>query len=181
MKCLRTWKGKIIRELDKNTLIVFSIFVPLNFSIMSVQSQVMDQMKVAMKAKDTVALESLRALKSAFLLANTSGGSVELSEDDEIKIVQKLVKQRKDSAAIFQEQDRMDLAEPEIAQAKILEQFLPAQMGEEELKAAIEAIIGQTGASSMRDMGKVMGMASQQLAGKADGKAISMVVKQLLR
>jgi uncharacterized protein YqeY len=180
MKCLRTWKGKIIRELDKNTLIVFSIFVPLNFSIMSVQSQVMDQMKVAMKAKDTVALESLRALKSAFLLANTSGGSVELSEDDEIKIVQKLVKQRKDSAAIFQEQDRMDLAEPEIAQAKILEQFLPAQMGEEELKAAIEAIISQTGASSMRDMGKVMGMASQQLAGKADGKAISMVVKQLL-
>lgn len=180
MKCLRTWKGKIIRELDKNTLIVFSIFVPLNFSIMSVQSQVMDQMKVAMKAKDTVALESLRALKSAFLLANTSGGSIELSEDDEIKIVQKLVKQRKDSAAIFQEQDRMDLAEPEIAQAKILEQFLPAQMGEEELKAAIEAIISQTGASSMRDMGKVMGMASQQLAGKADGKAISMVVKQLL-
>ena len=180
MKCLRTWKGKIIREFDKNTLIVFSIFVPLNFSIMSVQSQVMDQMKVAMKAKDTVALESLRALKSAFLLANTSGGSVELSEDDEIKIVQKLVKQRKDSAAIFQEQDRMDLAEPEIAQAKILEQFLPAQMGEEELKAAIEAIISQTGASSMRDMGKVMGMASQQLAGKADGKAISMVVKQLL-
>ena len=180
MKCLRTWKGKIIRELDKNTLIVFSIFVPLNFSIMSVQSQVMDQMKVAMKAKDTVALESLRALKSAFLLANTSGGSVELSEDDEIKIVQKLVKQRKDSAAIFQEQNRMDLAEPEIAQAKILEQFLPAQMGEEELKAAIEAIISQTGASSMRDMGKVMGMASQQLAGKADGKAISMVVKQLL-
>ena len=180
MKCLRTWKGKIIRELDKNTLIVFSIFVPLNFSIMSVQSQVMDQMKVAMKAKDTVALESLRALKSAFLLANTSGGSVELSEEDEIKIVQKLVKQRKDSAAIFQEQDRMDLAEPEIAQAKILEQFLPAQMGEEELKAAIEAIISQTGASSMRDMGKVMGMASQQLAGKADGKAISMVVKQLL-
>lgn len=180
MTCSRTWKGKIIRELDKNTLIVFSIFVPVNFSIMSVQSQVMDQMKVAMKAKDTVALESLRALKSAFLLANTSGGSVELSEDDEIKIVQKLVKQRKDSAAIFQEQDRMDLAEPEIAQAKILEQFLPAQMGEEELKAAIEAIISQTGASSMRDMGKVMGMASQQLAGKADGKAISMVVKQLL-
>ena len=180
MKYLRTWKGKIIRELDKNTLIVFSIFVALNFLIMSVQSQVMEQMKVAMKAKDTVALESLRALKSAFLLANTSGGNVELSEEDEIKIVQKLVKQRKDSAAIFQEQNRMDLAEPEIEQAKILEQFLPAQMGEEELKAAIEAIISQTGASSMKDMGKVMGMASKQLAGKADGKAISMIVKQLL-
>jgi len=147
---------------------------------MSVQSQVMEQMKVAMKSKDTVALESLRALKSAFLLANTSGGNVTLSEEDEIKIVQKLVKQRKDSAAIFQEQNRMDLAEPEVAQAKILEQFLPAQMGADELKAAIETIINQTGASSMKDMGKVMGMASKQLAGKADGKAISSVVKQLL-
>mgnify|MGYP001821635244 FL=1 len=147
---------------------------------MSVQSQVMEQMKVAMKAKDTVALESLRALKSAFLLANTSGGNVELSEEDEIKIVQKLVKQRKDSAAIFQEQNRMDLAEPEIAQAKILEQFLPAQMGEAELTAAIEAIIAQTGASSMKDMGKVMGMASQALAGKADVKSISTIVRQLL-
>ena len=147
---------------------------------MSVQSQVMEQMKVAMKSKDTVALESLRALKSAFLLANTSGGNVTLSEEDEIKIVQKLVKQRKDSAGIFQEQNRMDLAEPEVAQAKILEQFLPAQMGADELKATIETIINQTGASSMKDMGKVMGMASKQLAGKADGKAISSVVKQLL-
>ena len=147
---------------------------------MSLQSQVMEQMKAAMKSKDKVALESLRALKSAFLMANTSGENVELSEDDEIKIVQKLVKQRKDSATIFQEQDRMDLADPEIAQAKILEQFLPAQMGEEELKAVISAIISQTGASSMKDMGKVMGMASKQLAGKADGKAISSVVKDLL-
>ncbi|MCP4882951.1 MAG: GatB/YqeY domain-containing protein [Flavobacteriales bacterium] len=147
---------------------------------MSVQSQVMEQMKAAMKSKDTVALESLRALKSAFLLANTSGSGVELSEEDEIKIVQKLVKQRKDSAAIFQKQNRNDLADPEIAQAKILEQFLPAQMGEEELKSVIGAIISQAGASSMRDMGKVMGMASKQLAGKADGKAISMIVKQLL-
>ena len=106
---------------------------------MSVQSQVMEQMKAAMKSKDTVALESLRALKSAFLMANTSGSNVELSEEDEIKIVQKLVKQRKDSAAIFQEQDRNDLADPEIAQAKVLEQFLPAQMGEDELKSAIDA------------------------------------------
>ena len=137
-------------------------------------------MKVAMKSKDTVALESLRALKSAFLLANTSGGKVELTEEDEIKIVQKLVKQRKDSAAIFKEQDRMDLASPEEAQAKILEQFLPAQMSEEELKDVIEGIITQTGASSMKDMGRVMGMASKQLAGKADGKAISTIVKQLL-
>ena len=147
---------------------------------MSVQSQVMDQMKVAMKAKDKVALESLRALKSAFLLANTIGGSADLTEEDEIKIVQKLVKQRKDSAAIYTEQGRADLADPELAQSAILEQFLPAQMGEDELKEVIGAIISQTGASSMRDMGKVMGMASQQLAGKADGKTISMLVKQLL-
>ena len=147
---------------------------------MSVQSQVMDQMKVAMKAKDKVALESLRALKSAFLLANTSGGNADLTEEDEIKIVQKLVKQRKDSAAIYTEQGRADLADPELAQSAILEQFLPAQMSEDELKEVIGAIIAQTGASSMRDMGKVMGMASQQLAGKADGKAISMIVKQLL-
>ncbi|NOQ92372.1 MAG: GatB/YqeY domain-containing protein [Flavobacteriaceae bacterium] len=147
---------------------------------MSLQKQVMEQMKVAMKAKDKVALESLRALKSAFLLANTSGSDVTLSEEGEIKIVQKLVKQRKDSATIFNEQNRSDLADPELAQAKILEQFLPAQMSEEELKAAIGEIVTQTGATSMKDMGKVMGMASKQFAGKADGKAISIVVKELL-
>ncbi len=147
---------------------------------MSLQNQVMDQIKAAMKSKDKVALESLRALKSAFLLANTSGSSVELSEEEELKIVQKLVKQRKDSAAIFNEQNRDDLAEPELAQAKVLEQFLPVQMSEGELKAVIAEIVSKIGASSMKDMGKVMGMASKQLAGKADGKAISMVVKQLL-
>lgn len=147
---------------------------------MSLQKQVMEQMKTAMKSKDRVALESLRALKSAFLLANTSGSDVEISEEEEIKIVQKLVKQRKDSAAIFDEQGRTDLAEPEKAQAKILEQFLPKQMSEEELKGVIAEIVSKTGASSMKDMGKVMGMASKQLAGKADGKAISMVVKELL-
>ena len=147
---------------------------------MSLQKQVMEQIKAAMKSKDKVALESLRALKSAFLLANTSGGGVELSEGDEIKIVQKLVKQRKDSAAIFDEQGRSDLSEPEKAQAKVLEQFLPAQMSEEELKSVIAEIVERTGASSMKDMGKVMGMASKQLAGKADGKAISMAVKELL-
>ncbi len=137
-------------------------------------------MKEAMKAKDTVALEALRALKSAFLLANTSGSGVELTEADEIKIVQKLVKQRRDSAAIFEEQGRKDLADPELAQAEVLERFLPAQMSEEEVKSAVEAIIAQTGASSMKDMGRVMGIASKELAGKADGKMISGVVKSLL-
>ncbi len=147
---------------------------------MSLQKEVMEQMKAAMKSKDKIALESLRALKSAFLLANTSGSNTELNEDDEIKIVQKLVKQRKDSATIFNEQNRSDLADPELAQAKILEKFLPEQMSNDALKQAIGEIISQTGATSMKDMGKVMGMASKQFAGKADGKAISMVVKSLL-
>ncbi len=144
------------------------------------QAEVMEKMKEAMKSKDKVALESLRALKSAFLLENTSGSNVQLSEADEIRIVQKLIKQRKDSAAIFAQQDRQDLAEPELAQAAVLEQFLPAQMSEEELRNAIAAIVEKTGASSMKDMGKVMGIASKELAGKADGKAISAAVKEFL-
>jgi uncharacterized protein YqeY len=147
---------------------------------MSLQAEVMEKMKEAMKSKDKVALESLRALKSAFLLENTSGSNVQLSEADEIRIVQKLIKQRKDSAAIFAQQGRQDLAEPELAQAAVLEQFLPAQMSEEELRNAIAAIVENTGASSMKDMGKVMGIASKELAGKADGKAISAAVKEFL-
>ncbi len=147
---------------------------------MSLQQKVMSQLKEAMKAKDKVALESLRAVKSALLLAQTSGDKKELTEEDEIKLVQKLVKQRKESAALYAKQGREDLAEPELAQAKILEQFLPEQLSEDDLKQVISKIIEQVGASSMKDMGKVMGMASKQLAGKADGKAISTVVKQLL-
>lgn len=141
----------------------------------------MDAMKTAMKEKNATALEALRAVKSALLLAQTEGGAKEeLSEDQEIKLLQKLVKQRKDSAAIFTEQGRNDLADPEIAQAAIIEQFLPEQMNEEEIAKVIDAIITQTGASSMKDMGKVMGMASGQLMGKADGKTISTIVKQRL-
>ena len=148
---------------------------------MSLQSEVMTKLKEAMKAKDTVALESLRAIKSAILMAQTEkGAKEEIDEAMEIKLLQKLVKQRKDSAALYLDQGRSDLAEPELAQVKIIAQFLPAQMSEEELTSKIKAIIDQTGASSMKDMGKVMGMASKQLAGKADGKAISNVVKGLL-
>lgn len=147
---------------------------------MSLQQEVMTKLKDAMKAKDKVALESLRAIKSALLLAQTSGDSKELTAEDEIKLVQKLVKQRKDSAALYKEQGRNDLADPELAQVAVLEQFLPEQMGEEELKKVVSEIIAKVGASSMKDMGKVMGMASKQLAGKADGKAISNVVKALL-
>ena len=148
---------------------------------MSLQSKVMEKLKEAMRAKDAVALESLRAIKSAILLAQTeSGAKQDLSEEEELKLLQKQVKQRKDSAALYQEQGRADLAEPELAQVAIIEQFLPEQMGEDELKNIIAAIIEKTGASSMKDMGQVMGMASKELAGKADGKVISNVVKNLL-
>ena len=148
---------------------------------MSLQKEVMVQMKEAMKTKNALALESLRAIKSEILLAQTkSGASDGLSEDEEIKLLQKLVKQRKDSAALYTEQGREDLATPELAQAEVIAQFLPEQMGEDELKQLIADIIKTTGASSMKDMGKVMGMASKKLAGKADGKTISSIVKQLL-
>lgn len=141
----------------------------------------MIKIKEAMKSKDKVALESLRAVKSEILLAQTkSGASEELTEDEEIKLLQKLVKQRRDSAALYNEQGRNDLAEPELAQLEIISQFLPEQMGEDELKKIISEIIAEVGATSMKDMGKVMGMASNKLAGKADGKAISLAVKQLL-
>jgi uncharacterized protein YqeY len=148
---------------------------------MSLQNKVMSKIKDAMKSKDTLALESLRAIKSEILLAQTKGGASEsLTEEEELKIVQKLVKQRKDSATLYQEQGRNDLAEPELAQVAVISQFLPEQLSEEELVAVISKIVENVGATSMKDMGKVMGMASKQLAGKADGKAISMVVKKLL-
>jgi len=148
---------------------------------MSLLKQVMEALKIAMKAKDTLALQALRSIKSAILLAQTeSGAKEELSETEELKLVQKLVKQRKDSAAIYTEQNRADLAAPEIAEATVIEQFLPEQLSEEEVVNIVDAIISQTGASSMQDMGKVMGMANSQLVGKADGKTISTIVKQRL-
>ena len=147
---------------------------------MNLQQQITEQLKAAMKAKDTVALESLRAIKSAILLTQTQAGAKELTADDEIKLVQKLVKQRKDSAEIFRQQGREDLADPEEAQIKIIEQFLPEQLDEAAIANIVEEIIAQTNADGMKDMGKVMGMASKQLAGKADGKTISTIVRQKL-
>jgi uncharacterized protein YqeY len=148
---------------------------------MSLSADVMTKMKEAMKAKDQNALTSLRAIKSALLLAQTETGSKEeISEEQELKMLQKLVKQRKDSAAIYLEQGREDLAEPELEQAKVIESFLPEQMSEEEIAKVVEEIIAKTGASSMADMGKVMGMASGKLSGKADGKTISTIVKSKL-
>ncbi|WP_129752252.1 GatB/YqeY domain-containing protein [Flavobacterium beibuense] len=148
---------------------------------MSLQTQIMDAMKTAMKAKDTVTLEALRAIKSALLLAQTeSGAKEELAEEEEIKLLQKLVKQRKDSAAIYTQQGREDLAAPEIEQAAVIEKFLPAQLSEEEVEAKVKQIIEANGFSGMADMGKTMGIASKELAGSADGKTISAVVKRLL-
>ena len=148
---------------------------------MSLHENIMIKMKEAMKSKDKVALESLRAIKSEILLAQTKSGALDnLTEDIEIKLLQKLVKQRKDSAVLYKEQGRDDLAEPELAQINVISQFLPKQMSEENLKNIVVEIIEKVGATSMKDMGKVMGLASNQLAGKADGKTISTIVKQLL-
>ena len=147
---------------------------------MSLQEQVTQQLKAAMKAKDSVALESLRAIKSAILLTQTQAGAKDLTTEDEIKLVQKLVKQRKDSAEIFRQQGREDLAEPEEAQIRIIEQFLPEQLDKAAIAKIIEVIITLTNAEGMKDMGKVMGMASKAMAGRADGKTISAIVRQKL-
>lgn len=148
---------------------------------MSLQAKVMEELKEAMKAKNTVALESLRAIKSAILLAKTEAGATEeLTEADELKLLQKLVKQRKDSAALYSQQGREDLAQPELAQMAVIEKFLPKQLTEEEITAAVKGFIADVGATTAKDMGKVMGVASKALAGKADGKLISEIVKKFL-
>lgn len=148
---------------------------------MSLQQDVMAAMKTAMKEKDQLALAALRAVKSEILLAQTQTGTKEeLTSEEEIKILSKLVKQRKDSAAIFAEQNRADLVEPELAQAKVISQFLPEQLTEEEITNVVKEVIAKVGAEGMKDMGKVMGVVTQQLAGKADGKTISTIVRQQL-
>lgn len=148
---------------------------------MSLEKTINDQIKTAMLAKDEAGLRALRAIKAAILLAKTAEGAGEvMSSDEEIKLLQKLVKQRRDSLEIFTQQNREDLAKKESEEIAVIEKFLPQQFSAEELKDAVSAIIASTGASSPSDMGKVMGVASKQLAGKADGKAISEVVKLLL-
>ncbi len=148
---------------------------------MSLEVKIMDQMKEAMKAKDSVALEALRAIKSAIILAKTEAGATDtLTEEQEIKMLQRLVKMRKDSAEIFTKQNRPDLAEPELAQIAVIEKFLPAQLSEEEVEAIISKIIAETGASGIASMGKVMGLATAKIGGQAEGKVISGIVKKLL-
>ena len=147
---------------------------------MSLEAKVMEEMKAAMRAKDEAALRTLRAIKAAILLEKTSGRGTEMSEADEIKMLQKMAKQRRDSLEIFTQQNREDLAIKEREELAIIERFLPKQMSAEELQLELKAIIAEAGASSPADMGKVMGIASKKLAGKADGKIISETVKQLL-
>jgi uncharacterized protein YqeY len=140
-----------------------------------------NDIKEAMKAKDKVKLETLRNVKKYFLEAKTAPGANDtLTDDAALKIMQKLVKQGKDSAALYTQQGRADLAEAELAQVNVIESYLPAQMSEEELEAALRAIIAQVGAAGPQDMGKVMGVATKQLAGKAEGRTISAKVKALL-
>jgi uncharacterized protein len=148
---------------------------------MSLEQKVMGDLKTAMLAKDEKSLRSLRAIKAAIINLKTSEGfSGEINEDDEIKLLQKLVKQRKESLEIYEKQNRKDLAEKEQEEISIIEKFLPKQIGANELKVIIGKIVEDTGATSQADMGKVMGMANKQLAGKADGKTIAAVVKEIL-
>ena len=147
---------------------------------MALKDQVMDALKAAMKAKDAVALESLRAIKSAILLQQSEAGAKELSSIDEIRLLQKLVKQRKDSAALYNEQGRSDLADPELAQAKVIEQFLPAPLSETDLDQLIKEVINDLSAEGMKDMGRVVGEVNSRAAGRAEGKVIAQKVKDQL-
>ena len=148
---------------------------------MSLTEKVSSDLITAMKAKDKVALEAIRAAKTAFVLARAEkGADLVLTAEDELKIIQKLVKQRRESAAIYREQNRPDLYEKEEAEAEVLQRYLPAKMSDDDLLKIIKGIIDRLGAKSPADMGKVMGVATKELAGKADGKEISAKVKQIL-
>ena len=147
---------------------------------MSLELTINEAIKTAMREKDKVALDSLRAVKSQILLLKTEAKGADVSAEQEIAILQRMMKQRKDSYEQFVAQNRTDLAEVEMAQMKVIEQFLPAQLSSEELEAEIKKIIAEVGAESLKDLGKVMGTASKTLAGKSDGKSISEMVKKLL-
>jgi len=148
---------------------------------MSLQTQINEEIKNAMKAKQPLILEALRAVKAALLLEQTQGGAKdELSKEQEIKLLQRLVKQRKESAKIYNEQGREDLAQPELKQAEIIEKFLPTQLSKEEIKEIVAQIIAETGTNGIAQMGQIMGLANKKMAGQADGKTISEIVKTML-
>ena len=148
---------------------------------MSLENKIMNAMKESMKLKDQTSLRSLRAIKSAIIVHKTQkGSSDEITNEDELKILQKLVKQRKDSADIYQTEGRIDLAQPELDEIKVIEQFLPEAISEDEIESEVKKVIDQTGAEGMKDMGKVMGIVTKKLMGKADGKTISTIVRDNL-
>ena len=146
---------------------------------MSLEEKINADLKTAMLAKEEATVRSLRAIKSAILLAKTSGGG-NIAAEEEMKMLQKLVKQRKESVEIYQQQNRADLAKTEIEEIAVIEKYLPKQMSEDEIREELKKIIAQTGATTAAEMGKVMGVASKQLAGKADNKLVSQLVRQLL-
>jgi uncharacterized protein YqeY len=167
---------RFIKNLELHKLIKIQ-----NNIFMSLETEVMSLMKDAMKNKDEAVLRGLRAIKAEIIKAKTEpGANGEISADIELKLLQKLVKQRKDSLAIYEQQNRADLASKEVEEIAVIERFLPAQMSEADIKAAVQAIIAQVGAAGPQDLGKVMGMATKQLAGKADGKVLSEMAKGLL-
>jgi uncharacterized protein len=158
-----------------------NMIVEFNFFNMSLTEKIASDLITAMKAKDKVVLEAIRAAKTAFTIARTEkSGDTVLTPEEELKIIQKLVKQRRESAAIYKEQNRLDLYEKEVIEADVLEKYLPAKMSDEELLKILKGIIERVGAKTPADLGKVMGVATKELAGKADGKEISTKVKQLL-
>ena len=147
---------------------------------MTLEEKINNDIKAAMLARDQIRLDAVRAIKAAILVERKSGNSKEFTEESEIKLLQRLVKQRKESAEIYAQQNRPELAEKEIAEAKVIEIYLPVQMSEEEIEAAVKEIIAETGTTSIKEMGKVMGIVTKQLSGKADGKLIADTVKRLL-
>lgn len=148
--------------------------------MMNLESKITEPLKEAMKSKNQIALEALRAIKSELMLMKTSGSAVEISESQEIALLQKLIKQRKEAAEQFTANNRTELAEKELAQAEVIQKFLPTQLSSEELETELKAIVSEVGAEGPKDMGKVMGAANQKLAGRAEGKAIAEMVKKLL-
>ena len=174
----------MILELNQITPFFMTMQIRLNKlktkNNMSLENNITSKIKEAMKAKDVIRLQALRAIKASLLVLKTEDRNIEVSETKEIQVLQKLVKQRKDSASIFREQNRIDLAEPEEAQANIISEFLPNQLTEKEIETVVINIISQVGAEGMKDMGKVMGIASANLGGKADGKTISNIVREIL-
>ena len=175
---LRRWEGNT-NESDWSALLFIFTFILILYN-MSLEKRIMDDLKTAMKNKDDAAKRGIRAIKAAILLQKTDGSGVALDEAGEIKLLQKLVKQRQDSLDIYEKQSREDLAKPEREEIEVIQRYLPEQMSGADLEAVLKKIIETTGAASMKDMGKVMGMASKELAGKADGKTISGIVKRLL-